>query len=53
LKEIPPQQAKLEELKDESKEESKVYDAKVELKVLPSHLKYVFLENRWYQTGYH
>jgi len=45
LKEMPPPQAKLEELKDESKEEPKEDDAKVELKVLPSHLKYVFLEN--------
>jgi len=45
MKEIPPHQAKLEELKEESKEEPKVDDTKVELKVLPSHLKYVFLEN--------
>ena len=45
LKEIPPHQAKLEELKEESKEEAKVDDTKVELKVLPSHLKYVFLED--------
>jgi hypothetical protein len=45
LKEIPPHQAKLEELKEESKDEAKFDDTKVELKVLPSHLKYVLLEN--------
>jgi len=32
-------------LKDEVKDDAKVEDTKVELKVLPSHLKYVFLEN--------
>ena len=38
-------QAKIDELKDEVKDDAKVEDTKVELKVLPSHLKYVFLEN--------
>lgn len=41
---ILPHQAILEELKEESKEEDKTDDTKEELKVLPSHLKYVFLE---------
>jgi hypothetical protein len=45
LKKIPPHEAILEELKAESNEEAKVDDTKVELKVLPSNLKYVFLEN--------
>jgi hypothetical protein len=40
LKEIPPKKAKMEELKDKDK----VEESKVEMKVLPSHLKYVFLE---------
>ena len=40
LKEIPPKKAKVEELK----EDEKVEESKVEMKVLPSHLKYVFLE---------
>jgi hypothetical protein len=40
LKEIPPNKAKIEELKDKDK----VEEPKVEMKVLPSHLKYVFLE---------
>ena len=40
LKEIPPKKAKVEELK----EDKKVEESKVEMKVLPSHLKYVFLE---------
>lgn len=40
LKEIPPKKAKMEELK----EKEKVEESKVELKVLPPHLKYVFLE---------
>ena len=44
LKEVLPNQAILEDLKEESKEEAKVDDTKVELKVLPSNLKYVFLE---------
>jgi hypothetical protein len=41
LKEIPPNKAKIEELNDKSK----VEEPKVEMKVLPSHLKYVFLED--------
>jgi len=40
LKEIPPKKAKVEELK----EREKIEDSKIELKVLPSQLKYVFLE---------
>ncbi|XP_039682975.1 uncharacterized protein [Medicago truncatula] len=40
LKEIPPKKAKVEELK----EKEKVEESKNEFKVLPSHLKYVFLE---------
>ncbi|MCI44896.1 hypothetical protein A2U01_0066135, partial [Trifolium medium] len=40
LKEVSPLEAKLEELKDESK----TVEVKLELKTLPSHLKYVFLE---------
>ena len=40
LKEIPPKKAKMEELKDKDK----VEESKVEMKVLPSHLKYMFLE---------
>jgi len=40
LKEIPPKKAKVEELK----EKEKIEDSKIELKVLPSQLKYVFLE---------
>ncbi|MCI36946.1 hypothetical protein A2U01_0058170, partial [Trifolium medium] len=40
LKEVFPLEAKLEELMDESKP----VEVKVELKTLPSHLKYVFLE---------
>jgi len=40
LKEIPPKKAKTEELNDNEK----VEESKVEMKVLPSHLKYVFLE---------
>jgi len=40
LKEIPPNKTKIEELK----EKDKVEEIKVEMKVLPSHLKYVFLE---------
>ena len=40
LKEIPPKKAKVKELKDNEK----VEESKVEMKVLPSHLKYVFLE---------
>lgn len=39
-KEIPPKEAKIEELKDEPKHD----DSKLELKILPPHLKYVFLE---------
>ncbi|XP_058761440.1 uncharacterized protein LOC131634835 [Vicia villosa] len=38
--EINPFEAKMEELKDEPK----IDEAKVELKMLPSHLKYAFLE---------
>jgi len=41
LKEIPPNKTKIEELKDKDK----VEEPKVEMKVLPSHLKYVFLED--------
>lgn len=44
LKEVLPNQAILEDLKEESKEQAKVDDTKVELNVLPSNLKYVFLE---------
>jgi len=44
LKEILPHEAKIEELKEESKE-SKVEEQKIELKVFPSHLNYVFLED--------
>ncbi|MCI43472.1 hypothetical protein A2U01_0064709, partial [Trifolium medium] len=40
LKEMSPKEEKIEELKDESKP----VDVKLELKTLPSHLKYVFLE---------
>lgn len=40
LKEIPPNKAKVEELKNKDK----VEEPKIEMKVLPSHLKYVFLE---------
>lgn len=40
VKEIPPREAKVEELKNEAKLDT----PKLELKVLPSHLKYVFLE---------
>lgn len=40
LEEIPSLEAKVEELKDEQKKD----DSKLELKILPSHLKYVFLE---------
>ena len=40
LKEIPPHEAKMEDLKGENE----VTKPKVELKMLPSHLKYVFLE---------
>ncbi|MCI54614.1 hypothetical protein A2U01_0075864, partial [Trifolium medium] len=40
LKEVPPLEAKIEELKDEPKP----VEVKLELKTLPSHLKYVFLE---------
>jgi hypothetical protein len=41
LKEIPPDKTKIEELK----EKDKVEEPKVEMKVLPSNLKYVFLED--------
>jgi len=40
LKEIPPHEAKMEDLKGENE----VTEPKVELKMLPPHLKYVFLE---------
>ncbi|MCI40953.1 hypothetical protein A2U01_0062186, partial [Trifolium medium] len=40
LKEVFPLEAKIEELKDESKP----VEVKLELKTLPSHLKYMFLE---------
>jgi len=40
LKEIPPNKAKIEELKNEDK----VEEPEVEMKVLPSHLKCAFLE---------
>lgn len=40
LEEIPPLEAKVEELKYELKKD----DSKLELKMLPLHLKYVFLE---------
>ncbi|MCI29729.1 hypothetical protein A2U01_0050938, partial [Trifolium medium] len=40
LKEVSPLESKIEELKDESKP----VEVKLELKTLPSHLKYVFLE---------
>lgn len=40
MKEIPPHKAKVKELKDELKAEQ----TKLEMKVLPSHLKYVFHE---------
>jgi len=40
LKEIPPHEANIEDLKIENE----VKEAKVELKMLPSHLKYVFFE---------
>lgn len=40
LKEIPPLKSKIEEFRDESKKD----DSKLELKMPPSHLKYVFLE---------
>ncbi|MCI27751.1 hypothetical protein A2U01_0048951, partial [Trifolium medium] len=40
FKEVSPLEAKLEELKDEPKP----VEVKLELKTLPSHLKYMFLE---------
>ncbi|MCI58280.1 hypothetical protein A2U01_0079534, partial [Trifolium medium] len=40
LKEVSPPESKIEELKDESKP----VEVKLELKTLPSHLKYVYLE---------
>ena len=40
MEEIPPLESKIEELRDESKKD----DSKLELEMLPSHLKYVFLE---------
>lgn len=40
LEEIPPLEAKVEEFKYEQKKD----DSKLELKILHSHLKYVFLE---------
>jgi len=48
LKEIPPKKAKTEDLKDNEK----VEESKVEMKVLPSHLKYVFLEEDGTNSSY-
>lgn len=45
MEEIPPFEAKVEILK----EEPKIEESKLELNILPSHLKYVFLEEDEYK----
>lgn len=46
MEEIPPLEAKVENLK----EEPKIEKSKLELKILPSHLKYVFLEEHGHKS---